>query len=120
MAQTDQLPSFEQAYDLCLYLGQIVCTFARYQKYALGADLRESTRRVLRLSADKNRIFAVGERAIRPIAREPSRKSASSLVVSSTDWPRLDQRLAKRPRLLDVYFLWGTSRSSRTETTWAA
>ena len=49
MAQTDQLPLFKQAYDLCLYLDQIVRTFPRYHKYALGADLRESTRRVLRL-----------------------------------------------------------------------
>ncbi len=54
MAQTDHLPIFKQAYDLCLYLDQIVRTFPRYHKYALGADLRESARRVLRLVVRAN------------------------------------------------------------------
>jgi len=38
-----------------------------------------------------------GDSATRPIAREPSRKSASSLVVSSTAAARSFHKLAKRP-----------------------
>ncbi len=49
MAQAEHLPIYKRAYDLCLYLEQVVRGFSRYHKYALGADLRESARRALKL-----------------------------------------------------------------------
>lgn len=48
MAQTEHLPIYKAAYDLCLYLEQVVHKFSRYHKYTLGADLRDSARRALR------------------------------------------------------------------------
>ena len=54
MAQTEHLPIYRQAYDLYLYLEQIVRNFARYQKYALGSDLRDGARRVLKLIVRAN------------------------------------------------------------------
>jgi len=48
MAQTEHLPIYERAYDLCLYLEQVVRKFPRYHKYSLGQDLRDGARRVLR------------------------------------------------------------------------
>ncbi len=39
MAQAEHLPIYKRAYDLCLYLEQVVRGFWRYHKYALGADL---------------------------------------------------------------------------------
>jgi hypothetical protein len=41
MAQTEHLPIYKASYDLCLYLEQVVRSFSRYHKYALGSDLRE-------------------------------------------------------------------------------
>ena len=41
MAQTEHLPIYKAAYDLCLYLEQVVHGFSRYHKYSLGADLRD-------------------------------------------------------------------------------
>ncbi len=54
MAQTEHLPIFKQAYDLCLYLDQVVRSFPRYHKYALGADVRDCARRLLRLIVRAN------------------------------------------------------------------
>ena len=48
MAQTEHLPIYKAAYDLCLYLEQVVHGFSRYHKYSLGADLRDGARRTLR------------------------------------------------------------------------
>jgi len=62
MAQTEHLPIYEAAYDLCLYLEQVMHKFSRYQKYMLGADLRESARRGLEAGGS-------GERAARQSAR---------------------------------------------------
>ncbi len=41
-------------YDLCLYLEQIVQNFSRYHKYTLGADLRDTARRALKLVVRAN------------------------------------------------------------------
>jgi hypothetical protein len=49
MAQTEHVPIYTAAYDLCLYLEQIVRNFARYHKYSVGQDLWDGTRRTLRL-----------------------------------------------------------------------
>ena len=54
MARTEHLPLYKTAYDLCLYLEQVVRNFSRYHKYALGADLREGARRVLKLIVRAN------------------------------------------------------------------
>jgi hypothetical protein len=54
MAQTEHLPIYKQGYDLCLYLEQVVKNFSRYQKYALGSDLRDTARRVLKLIVRAN------------------------------------------------------------------
>ena len=54
MAQTEHLPIYKAAYDLCLDLEQVVHKFSRYHKYTLGADLRDSARRALRLVVRAN------------------------------------------------------------------
>jgi len=38
MARSEHLPIYKAAYDLCLYLEQVVRGFSRYHKYGLGAD----------------------------------------------------------------------------------
>ena len=47
MAQAEHLPIYKAAYDLCLYLEQVVRRFSCYHKYTLGTDLRDGARRVL-------------------------------------------------------------------------
>ena len=54
MAHTEQLPVYKGAYDLCLYLEQVVRNFARYHKYSLGTDLRDGAREVLKLIVRAN------------------------------------------------------------------
>jgi len=54
MAQTEHLPVYKRAYDLCLYLEQVVQGFARYHKYAMGSELRDTARRVLKLIVRAN------------------------------------------------------------------
>ena len=38
MAQTEHLPIYKSAYDLCLHLEQVVRSFSRYHKYFIGLD----------------------------------------------------------------------------------
>ena len=54
MAQTEHLPIYKAAYDLCLYFEQVVRNFPRYHKYAIGPDLRDGARRTLRLIVRAN------------------------------------------------------------------
>jgi four helix bundle protein len=54
MAQTEHLPIYKSAYDLCLYFEQVVKNFSRYHKYSLGADLRDGAREVLKLIVRAN------------------------------------------------------------------
>jgi hypothetical protein len=54
MAQTEHLPIYKAAYDLCLYFEQVVRNFSRYHKYSLGQDLRDGARRVLKLIVRAN------------------------------------------------------------------
>ncbi len=54
MAQTEHLPIYQRAYDLCLYFEQWVRNFSRYHQYSLGADLRDGARRVLKLVVRAN------------------------------------------------------------------
>lgn len=58
VAQTEHLPIYKRAYDLCLYLEQVVRSFSRYEKYALGSDLREVSRKVLLRLAQDAKAFA--------------------------------------------------------------
>jgi len=39
MAQTEHLPIYKSAYDLCLYFEQVVRNFSRYHKYSLALFL---------------------------------------------------------------------------------
>jgi hypothetical protein len=54
MARNEHLPIYKAAYDLCLWLEQVVRGFSRYHKYAIGSDLREGSRRILRLVVRAN------------------------------------------------------------------
>ena len=54
MAHTEHLPIYKAAYDLCLWLEQVVRGFPRYHKDAIGSDLREGSRRILRLVVRAN------------------------------------------------------------------
>ena len=54
MPRTEHLPIYKAAYDLSLWLEQVVRGFSRYHKYAIGSDLREGSRRVLRLVVRAN------------------------------------------------------------------
>lgn len=54
MARTEHLPRYKKAYELCLYLEQVVRNFSRYHKYSLGADLRDGARQVLKLVVRAN------------------------------------------------------------------
>lgn len=54
MAHTEHLPIYKAAYDLCLWLEQVVHGFSRYHKYAIGSDMREGSRRILRLVVRAN------------------------------------------------------------------
>ena len=38
MAQTEHLPIYKAAYDLCLYFEKVVQGFSRSHKYTIGAD----------------------------------------------------------------------------------
>jgi len=54
MAQSEHLPIYKAAYDLCLYVEQVVRNFSRYHKYSLGQDLRDGARGVLKLIVRAN------------------------------------------------------------------
>lgn len=48
MARYEHLPIYAKAYELALYVEQQVHGFSRFHKYAIGADLRELCRAMLR------------------------------------------------------------------------
>jgi hypothetical protein len=54
MAQAEHLPIYKASYDLTLNLERVTRSFSRANKYALGADLRDGTRRVLKLIVRAN------------------------------------------------------------------
>ena len=54
MARSEHLPIYKGAYDLCLYLEQVVRGFSRDHRYGIGKDMREAARRVLRLVVRAN------------------------------------------------------------------
>ena len=54
MARYEHLPIYREAYDLCLYFEQLVRGMARYDKYTLGADLRNLSREIAKLISRAN------------------------------------------------------------------
>jgi 23S rRNA-intervening sequence protein len=76
MARTEHLPIYKAAYDLCLYLDQVVRGFPRYHKYSLGADLRAAARRALRLVVRGN-----SRREKSPVLLELLREELEELKV---------------------------------------
>ncbi len=65
MARYEHLPIYKAAFDLCLYFENYVRRMARYDKYTLGADLRNLSRDVLRLivraNSEENRVETLRE-----------------------------------------------------------
>lgn len=48
MSQHEQLAIYRAAYDYALHIETVVQGFSRYHKYALGAELRQTSRAILR------------------------------------------------------------------------
>ena len=65
MARYDHLPIYREAFDLALYFEKSVRGFSRYDKYTLGADLRNISREILRLiqraNSEEDRIETLRE-----------------------------------------------------------
>ncbi len=49
MARYEHLPVYKKAMELAVYLQTVVKNFSRYNKYSVGADLREQSRKILQL-----------------------------------------------------------------------
>ncbi len=54
MAQYEHLPIYKKAFDMTIYIENIVRGFSRYHKYTLGADLRNLSREIVRLIIKAN------------------------------------------------------------------
>ncbi len=54
MARYDHVSIYKQAFDLAVHLEKVVRHFSRYHKYTLGTELRDCSRRVLRLIMTAN------------------------------------------------------------------
>ncbi len=54
MARYEHLPIYREAYDLCLYFERLVRGMGRYDKYTLGADLRNLSREIAKLIVRAN------------------------------------------------------------------
>ena len=65
MARYEHLPIYKEAFDLALYFEKAVRGFSRYDKYTLGADLRNLSREILRLiqraNSEEDRIETLQE-----------------------------------------------------------
>jgi hypothetical protein len=57
MARYEHLPIYKKAFDLAVYVDNMVRGFSRYHKYTHGTDLRNGTRQVLRLIIRANNTF---------------------------------------------------------------
>ncbi len=63
MARYEHLPIYKKAMELAVYLQNVVRNFSRYDKYTIGTDLRDLSRRTLLLvirannAADKTLIL---------------------------------------------------------------
>jgi len=58
MARYEHLPIYKKAFDLNLYIEQMVRQFSRYHKYTLGTELRTRAREVARLIMQANNLPA--------------------------------------------------------------
>ena len=54
MARYEHLPIYKKAMEVSIYLQNIVRNFSRYNKYSIGADLRELSRDILLLIIKAN------------------------------------------------------------------
>jgi hypothetical protein len=54
MAQYEHLPIYKTAFDVAVYIENSVRHFSRYHKYSLGTDLRNLSRKVVRLIVAAN------------------------------------------------------------------
>ncbi|MCP4491570.1 MAG: hypothetical protein GY820_30325 [Gammaproteobacteria bacterium] len=54
MARYEHLPIYKKAMDLTIYFEKIVRNFSRYNKYTLGSDLREKSRKIVELIIKAN------------------------------------------------------------------
>ena len=54
MSQYEHLPIYKKIFDLVLYTEGVVKGFSRYQKYTLGSELRNLTRKALMLTIKAN------------------------------------------------------------------
>jgi len=65
MARYEHLPIYREAFALCVFFENLVRGMARYDKYTLGADLRNLSREVLRLimgaNSEEDRIATLRE-----------------------------------------------------------
>ena len=52
----ENLPIYKKALDLAVYIETIVMNFSRYHKYAIGTELRNSSRKLLLLIAKANQV----------------------------------------------------------------
>lgn len=49
MAQYEHLPIYRKSFDLSVHLENVARNFSRYHKYTLGSDLRNLSRKIVRL-----------------------------------------------------------------------
>ena len=49
MARYEHLPIYQKSMELAVYLQNVVRNFSRYDKYSIGEDLRDLSRRILLL-----------------------------------------------------------------------
>ncbi len=54
MARYEHLPIYKAAFDLNVYVEQIVRNFSRYHKYTLGTELRNRAREIVKLIVRAN------------------------------------------------------------------
>ena len=69
MARYEHLPIYKKAYDLNVYVENIVRHFSRYHKYTLGTDLRNMSRNVVGLIVKANNALDKKEHLM---ARKPA------------------------------------------------
>lgn len=89
MARFRHLPIWKDAMDLALHLENAVRRFARYHKYTLGSELRQTAQRLCRLAAQTGH-FRTGfrRREIVEFWYPPSAAAAQALFSST---PRDDR-----------------------------
>ena len=54
MARYEHLPIYNKAMEISVYLQTVVKNFSRYNKYSVGSDLRELSRKILLLIIQAN------------------------------------------------------------------